>query len=149
MIATRGLALGIALVAVIFLIVPTVLLVRELNRSTFEPLHTPSPQRVENHEVRAGDVLVVHAEKCNHTDEPVAIESLAIFRNLDNRDAVPYREGFGARDPGCTKLRYENQIPPDLPPGNWRVEGIDIARRGEDVQQEPWYTEPFEVTGGE
>lgn len=144
-IAQHGTVIAMFTLAAAFLILSIVLVVRTVTADEFAPLDNPSPQRVENPVVKQGDVLIVFAQKCNRTSEPVAIESTAVFRNIDNRDAVPFREGFGARDSGCTDLRYENPIPIDLPPGKWRVEGIDIARHGQDVQQEAWFTDEFAV----
>lgn len=140
-------ALGLGLGA-LYVVTTIVIIVAAVSWQTdhFDPLRNPSPQRVENRVVKQGGVLIVYATKCNDTDEPVAIQSTAVFRHIVNRNVVPYREGFGARDPGCKDFRYENQIPVDLPVGEWRVEGIDITRRGAQVQQEAWYSDPFEVT---
>lgn len=113
----------------------------------FSPLRNVVPQDVPIRTVSPGGVLVVNATKCNDSDRAVGIESSVFIRNREDPALLfAIRErGVVVREPGCVTKQYRNPIPLEIPPGRYRIEGVDITRAGDKVQQEPWFTEDFIV----
>ena len=117
----------------------------------FAPLDYASPQRVINPVVRPGEKLIVEAYKCNRADHPISVQAIdgaPIIRNLDTQELIPrpgVRLDAYVREPGCPLLHFENPLP-DLAPGRYRLEGVEVATEGEKVQREAWSTQEFCVT---
>lgn len=113
----------------------------------FRPLRNVSPQTIGSPVVARGQALHVTATKCNDSSADVAIKGSSWWIRLDPppRQVVLHQDGGGIRSPGCRTFEFDNVVPPTLPLGTWRLEGIEIARSGSQEQQEGWFTEPFEV----
>ena len=112
----------------------------------------PVPQKVLNKTVQVGGVVYVDATKCFRGDEPVPLRGLSYWIRQDSpRTSVKHREGSGVQDPrsspdGCLSFHYANQLPPEVGPGAWRLEGQECAQRGRETACVGWYTETFTVT---
>lgn len=115
--------------------------------SGYSPLYNVVPQSISVKTAVPGSVVNVHAVKCNNSDRAVGIEGSVFLRDRNNPSVlIVIRErGIAVREPGCLSLIYRNPLPLDVPPGRYRFEGIDVVRSGDQVQQEPWYTEDFIV----
>lgn len=111
----------------------------------FSPLSSETPQRVIGVEDE-GRTLVVEATKCNDTSKEVAVSGVIYIRNLQTNVVTFYRNGAALREPGCKTQVWRNPLP-NLEPGEYQLEGIDEARKGEQIQQDPWRTEPFTIEG--
>lgn len=111
----------------------------------FSPLRNVVPQDVPIHTAVPGGTLTVNAVKCNDSNKAVGVEGSVFLRNRDNPAIlVAIRErGMVVREPGCVTKQYKNPIPFDVPPGRYRLEGVDITRAGDKEQREPWWTEDF------
>lgn len=114
------------------------------------PLHYTNPQKVLTPVVPYQGELVTVGTKCNDLDTGVPIASTQVFDRLDEGRfprSVFFRNTAAVRVPGCETTEFRTTLPPTLPPGRWRLVGINVvvASTGE-RQTLSWYTEPFEVT---
>lgn len=141
----RGLLIAFAFFGGSLVLLGTALISTMCQDATYAPLENHNPQRVLNPVVEQGGTLSIDALKCNHSSRDVPVEGVSYFREQESRALVKYRDGFGVRPPGCRTFHYENPIPVDLPPGVWRIEGVEVAREGDEEQREPWYTADFVV----
>ena len=122
----------------------------------FMPFHNPSPQRVNSFIVGSKSpsalisdgYVITLAQKCNNSRTALQYYGEMQWTMVEPfRITVGNKSGNSVREPGCHNYTYRNIFPPDLIPGTWRIEGFDrvidpIAGR---IQEEPWYTENFEV----
>jgi len=68
-----------------------------------------------------------------------------VSQDTERSPAVPYLVGGTAREAKCYTVIFRNQIPADLPPGRWRLEGQETSVRGSEVASVAWRTEVFTV----
>lgn len=105
----------------------------------------PVPQRVVIRTVEQGGDVIVRSTKC--MDLPHTITGISFWVTVDGPfDRRPYSTGGAYREAGCRNFEYRNTLPADIPPGRWRLQGIDTAHVGPFTQDVVWYTEDFTVT---
>lgn len=152
---TKGLLIafaGLLTSVLLFVGVSLFALERWRAKDSFAPLDYPSPQRVINPIVRPGETVNVEGYKCNNEDHPIAVQAIdgaPLLRSLDTQALIPRpgpRLDAYVRQPGCPLLKFANPLPADLPPGNYRIEGVEVATEGSKEQREAWFTEPFCLT---
>ena len=117
------------------------------------PLRYPVPQElVGSRTLRAGDEFSVHRLKCNDGDAAVGVTLISsdwreILPNGSMGMGFPYRSGtvpliIPAHE--CNERNGLNQIPLDLAPGKWQLEGLDCIVPEKRLCR-PWYTQVFDV----
>ena len=116
----------------------------------FAPIKNVVPQIITNggytHTLRVLDTLDTVAIKCNTSNTDIVIEgSYNWVRQDDGRAIVVAGSSSVARSPGCHTYEFKNEIPDSLVVGVWRLEGVDITRKGDKVQTVPWYTQDFTI----
>jgi hypothetical protein len=146
---SRSLILAVAFAVGSGLLLTSIILLSIFFRpSPYEPLENVNPQRVLTPVVFTNATVTIEGTKCNRTGKDIGVEGNSFWREKHTNQLVPYRSGgTGVRPPGCETRTFVNPLP-DLPEGTWRLEGIDVARSGTKVQQEPWYSDWFAVLGG-
>lgn len=115
---------------------------------TYAPLEYVNPQVVSTPLVAPGGSVVVTAIKCVKGKDSVYIEGRSWFIRAEPPLTILYKEGNRAQGEGCLTRVFENELPADIPPGEWQIQGLDVAfgDNGQ-IQREPWYTEVFTVEG--
>lgn len=122
------------------------LLVRD---DPYHPLEDRSPAHVLSPVVGPQGPLLQEIVRCNHSDGPIAIQTILSVRNIETRELKLIMENYAVRDwHGCV-LRASSFVLPALAPGMYRMEGVIIAQEGDQRQQEPWVSEPFVVERAE
>lgn len=112
-------------------------------RPPYNPLRYPVPQRITSSAVvQAGDVLLVNAQKCNDSHEPVLVIANSWWKRQDDQGLVPYQSGQRVLEPGCVTLMFTNTTPETLAPGLWRLEGRECIKT--DVCG-TWFSDTFRV----
>ena len=111
----------------------------------WRPMSYVNPQVVGADTVRAGWPIRVIGTKCNNTHDAIAVRGSTYLVLMDPRTPRLLAKSEAIRSPGCTTSNWDNPIPIDTPPGEYRLEGIEIAEDGANVQRGAWYSESFEV----
>lgn len=99
--------------------------------------------------IAAGDVLHVTATKCSHQEVDVYGYStwLRVAPSvLRIPNGLPLTR---VRPEGCETTVYENQVPADLAPGVWQLEGTETAIDGAREYRVVWSTQRFTVVPAE
>lgn len=106
-----------------------------------------TPQPLEEHLVPVGGSIHVSVRKCNLSNETVRVNGEMHWRRLDDGHEMVVAGLLGSREfgPGCVVRSMENQLPPEVGPGLWILEGTDSAFRGKQRQDVTWRTEEFRV----
>ena len=110
-------------------------------------LENRNPQTVLTPVVQPGGQLLVRGTKCSHASAPVVVTGVQVLEKLDGTGrGVLYAENAGIREPGCRTREFANLIPTTLPPGRWRLVGVETAALPNGrTESATWHTEPFEV----
>lgn len=105
------------------------------------------PQDVEKHTVYAGGSIIVTVTKCNLSGEDINVVGEAHWRRVSDggEEVVTGMTGSKEFGPGCLTRTFENNLPPELGPGLWILEGTDSTFRGDERQDVTWRTEAFRV----
>lgn len=137
------LILGASTIFSLSLIVYTILTLPE----DFHPMNYPNPQRIiGSSTVPQGGTIEVAGTRCINSKNDIGVDARSYWRNLDTGKLTTNHAANGVtRVPGCVTQKFSNDIPIDLPPGNYHLEGSDTARQGNSTQTEGWHTEPFTV----
>lgn len=115
-----------------------------LRDDSYEPLDFKVPQHVVTKgPIAPGGIVEVVGIKCNTSTEDVAVEGKSYYRNLTTLQLTLNTDATAIRPPGCVSFDYHNRVPMTLEPGRYRIEGVEIARSGTNIQQEPYYSEEF------
>ena len=107
------------------------------------PLRYPVPQQIQGSAtIKAGDPLIVKAQKCNDSDGPVLVEGTSWWKRRDAAGLVPYITGQRVADSGCQDFTFTNVTPTTLAPGTWRLEGRDCIKPNVCAL---WFSKDFQV----
>lgn len=162
--------LALFVVLLLFLLVESVLILRALdNQDKATPVFDYPAQQVES---RINGVdgpavripsdgsefnVVVIAEKCNNTDQEIAVQTRVSWDTLDPRGTlIEDWNGVGIVEPGCQQYTFRNPVPElvvdrtlqlidDFPTLNcvtWAIVGVDSPLSPKQ-SPERWFTEPF------
>lgn len=138
----------------IIIVIPLVVsfIFNYLTTSGFSVLRYDNPQHVFIDEssapvvVHLGDSINVFARKCNTSNTDISIRWTSAFvRDTPSRINIANMSGIAVRHVGCQQLIFLEKIPPDLPLGDWHIEGIDRATINGQTVDVSWYTEIFTV----
>ena len=115
--------------------------------ASFAPLRNVNPQQVATPLVEQGGFVDVTGTLCNDAKEGIGFDSRVWIRKVDTGALIPYAVRLAiVRIPGCETRHFHNPVPADLPPGIYRLEGVDTAYSDDGrIQREPWFTQPFQV----
>lgn len=146
----RFLVLGITLIvagAVMF-----VALQLTEDRSTTSPLYTQIPQAVLSQPpIYPGGTVSIKALKCNRSDTQIAFQGDSYWRSVDvGEQTILHRVALSPLVLGpqeCLERVFMNKLPDSIPPGRWRLQGIDCLVDKPSVCT-PWYSEIFQIIEG-
>ena len=118
----------------------------------YSPLRYSLPQEIVGTRIlHPGEEFSVYRQKCNDSNEALAIVGHSDWRQVDANGnwilGIPYRSSvlplvIEAHE--CNERAGLNKIPDDMPLGTWVLEGLDCVTPGLTICQH-WYTESFEV----
>ena len=115
---------------------------------------------VEGPATTAHGTVDVTATKCSNADEPIEIDTELAWRSVDPGGAAWSRgHSQAVRDPGCTSLRFDNPIPPQVralvaaqhdagyPAPVWQIVGVEtpVRHNGTEGVETRWRTENFTI----
>lgn len=111
-----------------------------------QTVHTRVPG-VDGPAAYAGTSVEVSGTKCVASKNAVFVSGTSQWVRLDVGGAAPiahYAAGR-SREPGCKTQTFVNELPDEVVPGTWRLEGSETVRDGPRSQTRAWYTESFKV----
>ena len=152
MLVTRWLLpplIGFALVVMLALTAANLYVSLRNSGDDDNPLRYSSPQKIIGSKVlHRGEEFEVYREKCNDSDETVAVLGKSDWRSVSGfAQAIPYRASaipLPLPANGCDKRNGRNMIPEDLPYGVWVLEGQDCIAPAQVIRR-AWHTEQFQV----
>lgn len=89
-------------------------------------------------------IVVERAVRCVSGSKTLSVLTYRNFRNLDTSKTIPDLAGESqARAPGSNSSDVPIQLPSDVVPGKWRLEGFDQLPLTGDLKT--WFSIEFEV----
>ena len=145
------LSLGVFMIVALSLTALNVYLVSSPDEP-YNPLRYSHPQIINGSKVlHPGDEFTVHRIKCNDGDEILAVVGHSDWRQIgpsgDVIGGTPYRSSsipLILPPHECNERDGLNQIPLDMKPGTYILEGTDCVTPGFKICR-AWETEKFEV----
>lgn len=103
-----------------------------------------SPRQILTIQVEQGGIVVERAIRCVEGNKVIRVAAFRSFVNIGTGTVVTDLSGqFQTRTPGCTTEEVAIQIPADVAPGVWRLQGYDQNPTNGEVRT--WFSASFKV----
>jgi hypothetical protein len=97
-------------------------------------------------QVRAGEVIPLRVERCNSDDVPHTYNTTHSVEEIDKHTYTDMPDVRILISPGCTSsTNLVNRLPPNLPPGRYRVFGTAEVQGVIRMHNVEWHSQPFQV----
>jgi hypothetical protein len=97
-------------------------------------------------QVRAGEVIPLRVERCNSDSEPHTYNTTHAVEEIDKHTYTIMPDVRILISPGCTSsTSLVNRLPPNLPPGRYRVFGTAEVHGVIRMHNVEWHSQPFQV----
>lgn len=139
-------ALMVGLVVLLIFVYSTIAQIQTAPLNVFS---VDVPQHLLNGDTfHPGDTVTVRVRKCNLVGHPISVDGVSFFTEAAPTIRKLPRSATTGTVWGpleCKDAPFDNVLPMDLPPGQWRIEGTNTAHDEGREQIAPWYTDYFTV----
>lgn len=103
------------------------------------------PWAVTNDPVPAGSAVELAVSVCNDTSEPVVLTVSRALVSEDDEVTLHLPSTVSAIRPGCSGQVAAQELPANVVPGRYRLEGVVLAQSGQRAVHLPWQSRPFAI----
>lgn len=112
--------------------------------SPLEYRNVPFP--VDEPEVRAGEVITLTVDRCNHSGGLLIYEISRVLVNAETGARTQLGDSSSFMDPGCERITSKiNAVPLETPAGRYWLDAVSIPHVGSRTWTVRWSTSVFKV----